>query len=216
MSWFKSLRHIQPELLTKTFGTFIMKHPVYNAINKTYEFFSSLGLSVNEKKTKVLIFNPRGVNLKNMPGYNFMCGANQLEVCDQYTYLGITLKSSGTFTLAVDELYSKASKAWFSISNIIYQNKKLPVSKAFRIFDSLITPITLYCCELWTPFTLKLGNLSQARDLLMNFGDFTPERLNQRISRMILSVHKKSSSLAVLGEMGRFPLLINALAHTLK
>ena len=33
---------------------------------------------------------------------------------------------------------------------------------------------------------------------------------------MVLSVHKKASTLAVLGEIGRFPLLVNALIHTLK
>ena len=156
------------------------------------------------------------MTLKNTPGHNFNCGPHQLEVCDQYTYLGILLKPSSTFSFAVDEQYAKASRAWFSISNIIYQNKKLPVKKAFRIFDSLITPITLYCCELWTPYLVRLASLSQAEDLLMNFGDFPPERLNQRLSRMILSVQKKSSSLAVLGETGRFPILINALTHTLK
>ena len=141
---------------------------------------------------------------------------HKLDVCDQYTYLGIQLKPSGTFTFAVNELYTKASKAWFAIRNTIYQNKKLPVSKAFKIFDSLVSPITLYCCELWTHYIVKLANLCQSKDLLMNFSDFPPERLNQRISRLVLSVHKKASTLAVLGETGRFPLLINALIHTIK
>ena len=50
----------------------------------------------------------------------------------------------------------------------------------------------------------------------MDFGAFPPERLNQRISRMILSVHKKTSTLAVLGELGRFPLVVNSLVHTIK
>ena len=130
-----------------------------SAIDQTYQFFCSLGLSANEKKTKVLIFNPRGLTLKDGPNNNFHCGPFKLEVCEQYTYLGIVLRPSGSFTLAVDELYTKASKAWFSISNTIYQNKKLPVSKAYRIFDSLITPITLYCCELWTAYLVKLLEL---------------------------------------------------------
>ena len=34
--------------------------------------------------------------------------------------------------------------------------------------------------------------------------------------RMLLSVHNKSSRLAVLGELGRFPLLVNSLIHTIK
>ena len=58
--------------------------------------------------------------------------------------------------------------------------------------------------------------MSIGKNLLMNFGDFKPERLNQRISRMVLSVHKKASTLAVLGELGRYPLLVKALVHTFK
>ena len=50
--------------------------------------------------------------------------------------------------------------------------------------------------------------------ILNAWGDFPPERLNQRVSRLLLSDHKKSSWLAVLGDFGRYPLLINSLTHT--
>ena len=42
------------------------------------------------------------------------------------------------------------------------------------------------------------------------------ETLNQKIGRMILGVHKKSSRLAVLGELGRYPLMVKGLCNTLK
>ena len=66
-----------------------------------------------------------------LSGYDFHCGPHKLEICDQYTYLGIVVKPSGSFTFATNELYNKASRAWFSLSNIIYQNKKLPIAKAY-------------------------------------------------------------------------------------
>ena len=40
--------------------------------------------------------------------------------------------------------------------------------------------------------------------------------LNQKICRMLLSVHKKTSRLAVLGEFGRYPMLVPALKLCLK
>ena len=40
--------------------------------------------------------------------------------------------------VATDELYDKANRAWFSISNVLYQHKKLAVHKALQLFDSLI------------------------------------------------------------------------------
>ena len=45
---------------------------------------------------------------------------------------------------------------------------------------------------------------------------FKLETLNQEICRMILGVHKKSSRLGVLGELGRYPLFVKAICHALK
>ena len=87
-------------------------------------FFSELDLSVNDKKTKVMVFNPRGLTLNDHPDHTFICGNNRLEVASEYTYLGLKLKQSGVFTMAIEELYKKASCAWFTISNIVYQHKK--------------------------------------------------------------------------------------------
>ena len=59
----------------------------------------------------------------------------------------------------------------------------------------------------------SFGNLE---NLLSFWESFKLETLNQKISRMVLGVHKKSSRLGVLGELGRFPLLIKGLCHVLK
>ena len=40
--------------------------------------------------------------------------------------------------------------------------------------------------------------------------------LNQKVCRMLLGVHKKCSRLAVLGELGRYPVLVPALKLCLK
>ena len=87
------------------------------AIDKTYMFYKKLGLEMNSDKTKVLIFNKRGLKINN---YQFTAGGNQIEIVDKYQYLGIKLKASGSMQLAVDELFVKANRAWFTISNIIF------------------------------------------------------------------------------------------------
>ena len=52
---------------------------------------------------------------------------------------------------------------------------------------------------------------------LMKFWEsFQPELINQKLCRLLLSVHKKSSRLAVLGELGRYPLLLPAVKLCLK
>ena len=112
-----------------------------------------------------MVFNPRGLTLKDHPDHIFVCGHNKLEVASEYTYLGLKLKPSGVFTMATEELYKKASRAWFAISNIVYQHKKLPISRAFQIFESLVAPVALYGCELWTPYSLIYNTLPCADSL---------------------------------------------------
>ena len=112
-------------------------------------FYSSLGLQLSSKKTKVLIFNKSGKVLK---GYSFLINGAQLEVTDTYQYLGIKLRPSGSFTAATEVLSDKARKAWFSLSKIIYKDKRISVDRAFNLFDSLVSPVALYGCEMWYHF----------------------------------------------------------------
>ena len=89
-----------------------------NCINKMSTFYEGLNLKVNIKKTKVMIFNKRGVTLEKK--YNFYLNGEKLTISDQYQYLGIKLRPSGSLKRGVEELKDKASRAWFGISNIIF------------------------------------------------------------------------------------------------
>ena len=45
---------------------------------------------------------------------------------------------------------------------------------------------------------------------------FQPELLNQKVCRLLLGVHSKASRLAILGELGRYPVFVRAIIHALK
>ena len=187
-----------------------------NAINKTGIFYDRLGLEINQKKTKVMVFNGRGLKLADKPEHKFYIGSNPIEVVDTYQYLGINLKPSGSVQFAVGELFDKASRAWFAISNVLYKYKRMAVSRAFQLFDSLIKPVALFSCEFWLP-TILPKKCFNAKDLLLkSWETLQAEILNQKISRMLLSVHKRCSRLAAIGELGRYPLLISSIKYCLK
>ena len=61
-----------------------------NAINKTFTFYKNLGLELNTKKTKVMIFNCRGLKLMD---FIFWVDGSPLNLA--YQYLGIKFKPSG-------------------------------------------------------------------------------------------------------------------------
>ena len=117
---------------------------------------------------------------------------------------------------AVSELYDKASRAWFAISNMLYKYKRLPVSRAFQLFDSLIKPVALFSCEFWLPNILPKKSFDSKDAMLKSWENLHCEVLNQKLCRLLLSVHKRCSRLAALGELGRYPLLISSIKHCLK
>ena len=57
-----------------------------------------------------MIFNKSGKILK---GHNFLYDGNTVSLVNEYRYLGIIFKPSGSFTEAIDQLAKKASKAIF-------------------------------------------------------------------------------------------------------
>ena len=186
------------------------------AINITVEFFNNINLNVNFTKSQVMIFNLRGVLLDKDPDHQFFAGTQKLEVVKEYTYLGVKLTPSGAATHSANELFLKSKRSWCSISNLIYRHKRMSTEKAFQIFDQLVTSIGLYNCESWLPSVMTKKSFSNCETILSYWETFKMETLNQKISRMVLGVHKKSSRLATLGELGRFPLFLKGLCHVLK
>ena len=87
--------------------------------------------------------------------------------------------------------------------------------KVFGIFDSLITPIATYASTFWLPFIISKAGFNSIEKLMDTWGILKAETLNQKCARMFLSVHSKASRLAVLGELGRYPLFVNALSQCL-
>ena len=153
---------------------------------------------------------------KNFPKLKFNINGSALELTDSYTYLGLVFTPSGSVTSAAKELLTKASRAYFSMSNILYENKTMKVDHSLQLFNSLICPIAQYASEFWSILSLPIKSFNSKYDLIKSWEVFTPETINQRFCRLIMSVHKKTSRLALLGELGQYPLLIQSFIQTLK
>ena len=65
-----------------------------------------------------MIFNPRGLSGEAFSGCKFCIDDRILTIANSYVYLGLVFKPSGTVAAAIEELNSKASKAWFAVSNV--------------------------------------------------------------------------------------------------
>ena len=120
-----------------------------------------------------MIFNRKGLKVENK--YSFTLSGKKLEITDQYQYLGIKLKQSGSFTLAIQELNDKATRAWYGISNIIVRNKRMQVDRILSLFDSLITPVATYGSQIWLPFNIKLKDFDSKSTILNAWENFKCE-----------------------------------------
>ena len=61
------------------------------------------------------------------------------------------INAACSFKPCLKDLGSKATRALFAV-NSRYKLHKLPVHIALELFDSLIVPIILYGCEIWSPY----------------------------------------------------------------
>ena len=105
------------------------------------------------------------------------------------------------------------------------------VKTMLHLFDHLIKPILLYGCEIFTPIDLNfkisqninndkhnlINNLRNSIPIIMKHINPDPiEKVHLKFCKTILGVTHKASNLAVYSEIGRYPLFIDQIIHTIK
>uniref|UniRef100_A0A3B1JC70 ribonuclease H n=1 Tax=Astyanax mexicanus TaxID=7994 RepID=A0A3B1JC70_ASTMX len=161
------------------------------------QYCQNWALAVNLKKTKVMIFQKKPRCQEHR--YQFSLGSTALEHTMQYTYLGLIINASGSFSSAVNALKDKAHRAMYAIRRKFF-NIDIPIPIWCKVFDSVIQPIALYGSEVWGP----LSQHSYTR-----WDKHPTEVLHAEFCRMILKVQRKTPTNACRAELGRFPLIIN-------
>ena len=170
-----------------------------NALLKELKSYSDLNqLKVNTDKTKCMIFNKTGRLIHR----NFYLGSKRLENVRSYKYLGLIITPSGEIKTALDDLRSRALKAYMALKNKLGVCFKDHVDDTTQLFDSLVKPILLYGSDFWG--CLKLPHNNPIENLHMQF------------CRQILGVQKNTTNYGVLLEIGRTPLVLEAQRLSLK
>ena len=166
-----------------------------NCLNMLSSYCNSWMLSINPKKTKVMIFQKRA---KRCTEYSFHIDNENIEVVQNYTYLGTLISSTGNFSLALDKLKEKALHALFSLRKHTHISNLSPFL-ANKLFDAMISPILTYNSEIWGVYTkpdFKSWDSSQI------------EKAHLQYCKRYLEVSSKASNVACRAELGKFPLII--------
>jgi hypothetical protein len=162
-------------------------------------------LTVNTSKTKILIFNKAGRLIK----HSFRYGNENIECVLNCKYLGIWFSSSGSYSYAQNELYKKSLKAFSKLKkDLLSLNPNIRTS--MHVFDHTIKPILLYGSDIWgmfNPFTMKCKKETPSFDNI--YSGSLCEKIHLKFCQFILDVHKRTTNIVVLSELGRFPLYFN-------
>ena len=148
-----------------------------------------------------MIFNKNCSVLREVDSF-FLFNSKITEV-ERYKYLGIIFTNAkNLFAENIDYLKNKAKGAIgdirTNISKITGFNK--PYNVMLKLFDSQILPILEYGSEVWYPGK----NLSHYETVHLNF------------LKYVLGVKSQTSSLAIYGETGRFPLVMRQQDRAIK
>jgi hypothetical protein len=153
------------------------------ALDEVGNYCQTWRLSINQTKTKVVIFS-RGKVKKQ---FHFKIG--NINIDSEYCYLGIVFNFNGKFTKAIDERITPAKKAMFGLNEKAV-NLLLPPDIHIDLFEKMISPIFLYGCEVW------------------GYGNVEPmEIFYRKFIRRVLGIHKSTPNCVVYVEVGKYPVV---------
>ena len=156
------------------------------ALDAVGSYCTQWKLKINVNKTKIIKFAKR----KTPNPHIFKLNGENVEVVDDYVYLGTTISSNGRYAKAIDKQVLQAQRALFVI-----KSKKdmydLPIDIVLDLFDKMILPILLYGSEIW-----GYENLDSIEVFYREF------------LKYILRLNKQTTNCMVYGEAGKKPLSI--------
>jgi hypothetical protein len=143
-------------------------------------------LTVNVKKTKVVVFGSR-VNSSPLH-YD----GSLVEQVASFRYLGIELHRSRSLKIVVEHLVAVGQRVIFALRRRCADLKINDPAIVCWLFDALIKPVLSYGCELWVdePATKSL------------------EAIHRSFLKSLLGVNDTTPSQIVIAKFGRFPLIL--------
>ena len=180
-------------------------------LDKLNEYCQQWDLSINIKKTKVML-----MSVKNgpLPNVKLNIGGTTIDWVDSYKYLGIEVHSNGDMLAATKNLCVRGWKAAFKIKSTFKGLDVNPVMR-MKLFDVLVKPIICYGSEVWGP----LNNLSTCKSidqLWIRMAKLPVENFQVKFCKGVLNVQPKACNAAVMGELGRFPMFLYIIKSMLR
>ena len=153
-----------------------------SALNALSDYCFKWALTVNESKTRTLVFGNRQCS------FTWTYNGSMLQQVSSYRYLGVVYSQNGLFTTAVKTLCHSALKVIYLIKSIYRENCGLSPDVMCSLYSAMVQPILEYGCEIWG---VKCYS--------------TLERIPLKFCKDMLGLPLNASNIAVYGETGTYP-----------
>ena len=154
-------------------------------------------LTVNIDKTKAVIFRQSSTNqVYPPPIYN---GAS-IELVESFKYLGVELHCTKPFASAALPRVETGERSQFALFSRCAELGINNPALRMQLWDCLVQPTLMYGVEFWGLKDISKGVLA---------GD----QLHRDFLRRLLGVHSGTPNMAVLAEVGRYPMVVRAAKH---
>lgn len=171
-------------------------------INKLNDYCEKWKLEINEKKSKVMIFNRGNKLIKSEIRIN----KTPVEHVKNFKYLGFSISAKNcSFSPSIEDLSIRANRAIYALNNKV-KLSKLPTKLALKLFSAQIKPILLYGSEVWCPY------------MDYDYGDWDKckiEQVHTQYLKRILGCSVQTSNNMTRGEVGNRPLLLDIIRRVI-
>ena len=179
-------------------------------LNSLEKYCAKWRLRINESKTMVMQVSKCG----RLPPKTFKINDVELTNTKTYKYLGIVFDSAGNFNQARINMNERGQKAMYKLKSAV-DRSILNSAVAINLFDKTVKPVCLYGAEIWGNFS-TIKDTSPCKLIEKLYSKLPIKKTNLSFMKWILGVHRKTSNFAVLGDLGRYPFLVDVILNTIK
>jgi hypothetical protein len=115
-----------------------------NQLRILKDVFSNMGMTFNTNKTKDMIITSNKITYDT-----FVYENNNMEEVNSYKYLGNDIHHKLNWNYSIEKRIIGGCKAYYGLENNCNLVDLWILDKKKLLFETLVTPIILYGCEVW-------------------------------------------------------------------
>ena len=127
-------------------------------IDEVAAYTSQWRLSLNTKKTQVMVVRPSSGDSGNVEGESWLFQGKALEIVRKYKYLGVWITDNLLWGEHVKHVEEKAKKALHPLRRLFAQ-RQLPMPIKRQVFTSLVRSKMEYASSVWYCYSTQLRKL---------------------------------------------------------